>query len=161
MTADRELRAETLINAAPATVWAVLTDLKKVAEGSPELIIMIPVLPGGLRVGQTYVGINHRKAMVWPSRNVVAELEPERTLAWDTKTSGARWIFDLVPEGSGTRLIHRRPIPKKITSAARLMHNVLLGGLEASTDKLEAGMEQTVFRIKTASEAAEHEAANR
>jgi hypothetical protein len=74
VTADRELRAETFINASPDVVWGVLTDLKKIAEGSPELLTMIPLGSGGLRLGQTYIGINRRKAVIWPSRNVVSAM---------------------------------------------------------------------------------------
>ena len=32
-------------------------------------------------------------------------------VAWDTKSSGARWIWELTPEGTGTRVVHRRPVP--------------------------------------------------
>ena len=56
---------------------------------------MVPLKPGGLRVGQWYLGINRRKAVVWPTRSVVAVLEPGRRLAWDTRSSGARWIWEL------------------------------------------------------------------
>ena len=64
---------------------------------SPELVRMVPLKRGGLRVGQWYLGINRRKAVVWPTRSVVAVLEPGRLLAWDTKSSGARWIWELEP----------------------------------------------------------------
>jgi uncharacterized protein YndB with AHSA1/START domain len=151
----RELRAESYIKASPAAVWSVLTDLKVMAEGSPELITMIPLLPGGLRMGQTYVGLNRRGPIVWPTRNVVATYEPEKALAWDTKTSGARWIFELAPEGDGTRLVHRRPVPKRITAAAHFLHGVLLGGMAESTDKLESGMADTVWRIRIKAESGE------
>lgn len=158
MTADRELRAETVINASPEVVWGVLTDLKKMAEGSPELLTMIPLLPGGLRLGQTYLGINRRKAVVWPSRNVVSAFEPGKVLAWDTKTSGATWIYELSAEGDGTRLVHRRPVLKKLTLLSKGFAPVALGGSEEHADELEQGMAQTVFRIKTAAESAAHAA---
>lgn len=161
MTADRELRAETLINASPATVWAVLTDLTKVAEGSPELLTMIPLLPGGLRLGQTYIGVNRRKAVIWPSRNVMSSFEPEKTLGWDTKTSGATWIFDLLAEDGGTRLVHRRPVRKSLTLLGKAFASAALGGGESHADELEEGMAQTIFRIKTAAESAAHQAASR
>jgi hypothetical protein len=114
---------------------------------------MVPLKRGGLRVGQWYLGLNRRKAVVWPTRNVVAALEPGRTLAWDTTSSGARWIWELEPDGDGTRVVHRRPVPRRLTLLARTFAPVALGGNEGHADELEAGMEQTVARLKAAAEA--------
>jgi len=150
--AARELRAETTIAAAPAAVWAVLTDLKRMPDLSPELVRMVPLTPGGLKVGQQYLGLNRRKAVVWPTRNVVATLEPERVLAWDTKSSGARWIYELSAEGAGTRVVHRRPVPAKLTALSRAFAPALLGGSVEHADELEAGMAQTLARLKAAVE---------
>ncbi|MCW2782245.1 MAG: cyclase/dehydrase [Marmoricola sp.] len=148
MSADRELHAETTINASPDRVWKLLTNLDRMPEWSPELVKMLPLKPGGLRVGQWYVGINRRKGMVWPTRNVVAVLEPGKTLAWDTKTSGARWIFEVAPEGEGTRLAQRRPVPTRLTLISKAFAPVVLGGSDAHADELEAGMRTTLSRIK-------------
>ena len=146
--AARELRAETTIAAPPATVWAALTDLKNLPDWSPELLTMIPLKPGGLKLGQQYLGLNRRKAMIWPTRNVVAELEPEKALAWDTKTSGARWIYELSPDGAGTKVVHRRPVPKKLTMVSKLFAPVALGGSDGHADELEGHMATTLERIK-------------
>ncbi|RNM13764.1 SRPBCC family protein [Nocardioides pocheonensis] len=150
--AARELRAETTIAAPPATVWAALADLRRMPEWSPELLRMVPLRSGGLRLGQQYVGVNRRKAVVWPTRSVVAALEPERTLAWDTRSSGARWIYELSPEGVGTRVVHRRPVPKRITLVSRVFAPLFLGGSDGHADELEQGMAQTLARLKAALE---------
>ena len=152
-SAARELHAETTIDAAPARVWAALTDLDRMPQWSPELIRMVPLRPGGLRVGQHYVGLNRRKAVVWPTRSVVAVLEPERSLAWDTRSSGARWIYELAPEGDGTRVVHRRPVPRKLTLVSKAFAPLFLGGSDEHADELEAGMAQTLARLKAAVEA--------
>ena len=152
MTADRELRAETVVAAPPDRVWAVLTDLSRMPEWSPELLRMLALKPGGLRVGQWYLGINRRKAVVWPTRSVVAVLEPRRSLAWDTKSSGARWVWELSPEGEGTRVVHRRPVPRRLTLLSRAFAPVFLGGGDSHADELEAGMARTVSRLKAAVE---------
>jgi uncharacterized protein YndB with AHSA1/START domain len=147
--ADRELRAETFVAAPPDRVWATLTDLSRMPDWSPELVRMLPLKPGGLRVGQWYLGINRRRGVVWPTRSVVAEVEPERRLTWDTRSSGARWIWELLPEGDGTRVVHRRPVPTGLTLLTRAFAP-LLGGSHAHSDELEAGMVQTVERLKVA-----------
>ena len=150
--AARELRAETTIDAPPAQVWAALTDLTRMPDWSPELLRMVPLKPGGLKVGQQYLGVNRRKAVVWPTRSVVAQVEPERALAWDTRSSGARWIYELSPEGSGTRVVHRRPVPQKLTVLSRLFAPLALGGSDGHADELEAGMARTLARLKDAVE---------
>lgn len=150
--AERELRAETTIAASPAQVWAALTDFSRMPEWSPELVKMVPLKPGGLKLGQQYLGINRRKAVLWPTRSVVAQLEPEKALAWDTKTSGARWIYELTPSGAGTRVVHRRPVPAKLTVISKLFAPVMLGGTDGHAEELEAGMAQTLVRLKSAIE---------
>jgi uncharacterized protein YndB with AHSA1/START domain len=150
--AARELRAETLIAAPPEEVWAALTDLRRMPEWSPELVRMLPLRRGGLRLGQQYVGVNRRKAVVWPTRSVVTELRPGRTLAWDTRSSGARWIYELSPEGSGTRVVHRRPVPAGVTLLSKVFAPLFLGGSDEHADELERGMAQTLARLKAALE---------
>lgn len=151
-SADRELRAEATVDAPPELVWGILTDLSRMPEWSPELVRMVPLKPGGLRVGQWYLGINRRRAAVWPTRNVVSLLEPGRTIAWDTTSSGARWIWEVEAEGAGTRVVHRRPVPRRLTVVSRVFAPLALGGVEGHADELEAGMAQTVARLKAAAE---------
>lgn len=151
--ADRELRAEATVAAPPDKVWALLTDLSRMAQWSPELVRMVPLKPGGLRVGQWYLGVNRRKAVVWPTRSVLAVLEPGRSLAWDTRSSGARWIWEISPDPAGTRVVHRRPVPHGVTVLSKVFAPLALGGSEEHADELEAGMQQTVDRLKAAAEA--------
>ena len=150
--ADRELRAETTVAAPPDRVWELLTDLSRMPDWSPELLRMVPLKRGGLRVGQWYLGLNRRKAVVWPTRSVVAVLEPGRSLAWDTRSSGARWVWELKPDGDGTRVVHRRPVPRHLTLLSKAFAPVALGGSDSHADELEAGMAQTVARLKAAAE---------
>ena len=150
---DRELRAEAVVAAPPERVWKLLSDVSHMGEWSPELVRMVPLKRGGLREGQWYLGINRRKAVVWPTRSVVAVVEPRRTVAWDVKTNGTRWIWELRPEGEGTRVVHRRPVPKRLTRVSDLFARVLLGGNGQHADELEQGMAVTLARLKAAAEA--------
>lgn len=148
MTADRELRAEITVDATPAEVWAALTDLDRMRDWSPELVRMIPLKRGGLREGQWYLGINRRKWVFWPTRSVVTAFDPGRVLAWDTRTSGVRWVFELAPDGNGTKILQRRPVPKRLTVMSNVFATLLLGGSESHADELEAGMHETLSRLK-------------
>ena len=105
----RELRAEIEIAAPLERVWEVLTDFSRMPAWSPELVRMSPLRRGGLRLGQQYLGVNRRGPVVWPTRNVVRALAPGSLLAWDTVSSGARWVYELSDAGPGrTRLVQRR-----------------------------------------------------
>ena len=148
--ADRELRAEAYVDALPERVWALLTDFSRMPDWSPELVRMLPLKPGGLRLGQWYLGLNRRGAVVWPTRSVVTGLDPGRRLVWDTRSSGAQWIWELQPEGGGTRVVHRRPVPRRLTGLSHVFARVFLGGVAAHADELEAGMARTVDRLKSA-----------
>jgi hypothetical protein len=151
-TPDRELRAVTTIDATPEQVWAVLADLDRMPELSTELVKMVPLLRGGLRLGQQYLGINKRKWVYWPTRSKVVALEPLKTLAWHTATSGATWIYELAPEGDRTRVVHRRPVPHGLALPSKLFAPVGLGGTAAHADELEVHLGETLARLKAAVE---------
>ena len=153
MSADRELRASTVVEATPAEVWAVLGDVRRMPSLSTELVRMVPLKPGGLRPGQWYLGINRRGYAVWPTRNVVAEVVAERRLVWDTASSGARWVWELEPTAGGTLVTHRRPVPRRLTTLARVYARVFLGGIAHHVDELEGDMAHSVTRLKAVVEA--------
>lgn len=153
--AARELRAESEIDAPAEHVWALLTDFAQLASWSPETVRMLPLKRGGLRVGQWYLGLNRRKAVVWPTRSVVADVVPGRRLVWDTPSSGARWIWELEPatgDPARTRVVHRRPVPASLSLGSRIVAPLLLGGTESHADELERGMATTVAGLKAAAE---------
>ncbi|WP_435742464.1 SRPBCC family protein [Nocardioides sp. SYSU DS0663] len=153
--ADRELRVESLVDAPPARVWALLADVGQLPRWSPELVRMVPLKRGGLRVGQWYLGVNRRGPVVWPTRSVVDTVVPGRTLAWLTTSSGARWIWELAPDGPDgqrTRVVHRRPVPHRLTVLSRAFAPLALGGSASHADELEAGMALTVERLAAAAE---------
>lgn len=152
-TADRELRAEANVGAPPERVWELLTDFSQMAQWSPELVRMLPLKRGGLRVGQWYLGINRRKAVIWPTRSVVAAVETGRRLVWDTRSSGAQWIWELEPVAGGTRVVHRRPVPTGVTLLSRIFAPAALGGSVEHADELEQGMARTVAGLKAVAEA--------
>lgn len=154
----RTLRAEIDIAAAPDEVWATLTNLARMPDWSPELLRMVPLKPGGLRVGQWYLGVNKRGPVVWPTRNVVTDLRPKSLLAWNTPTSGARWIWSLEPmtpsadpAAGMTRVTVERPM-HSIPPLARLTTKTLLGGVEGHADELDDGIRITLRRFKAAVE---------
>lgn len=151
--ADRELRAEIDIPADPMTVWRLVSDFDAMRRFGPETVTVVS-FGSGLREGRQLLGINRRKLFVWPTHNVVREVIPGRRLVWDTTSSGARWIFDLEPvpvDGSaGTRLIHTRPVPRRLTRLSGIVAPLFLGGNAGHADELEQGMATTLRGVRAA-----------
>ncbi len=145
---DRELRAEVHIDAPPERVWRALVDFSRMPARSPELVRMVRLGRGELAPGAQYVGINRRGPVVWPTRNRIVALEPGRLLAWDTLSSGARWVFELTPEVAGTSLVQRRPVTTGLTVLSRVFAPLALGGSASHADELEAGMRSSLEALK-------------
>ncbi|MCL2543727.1 MAG: SRPBCC family protein [Nocardioidaceae bacterium] len=148
----RELRAEILIDAPVERVWQVVTDTKALSAASPELIAMTPLKHGGFRAGQQYIGWNRRKLVPWTTRNVVVDFQPHRRLEWRTTTSGAHWVFELSPEGDGTHLVQRRPIPGRPTAVGKVFAAALLGGGKSHADELQDALSTTLAKLKELAE---------
>ncbi|YAL83626.1 SRPBCC family protein [Dermacoccaceae bacterium W4C1] len=153
MSANQELRTEAYIEAAPSLVWDLLTDFDRLAEWSPETLKMVALKGGGLHPGQWYLGINRRGKAVWPTRSVLVEATAPQRLVWDTRSSGARWVWELTPEGSGTRVRHSRPMSATPPVTAKIFARLFLGGLDHHGHELEADMATTLAGLKAAAEA--------
>jgi uncharacterized protein YndB with AHSA1/START domain len=153
--ADRELSAEVWVDAPARRVWEVLTDVDRMPAWSPELVRTVPLGRRGLRPGSQFLGVNRRGPVVWPTRNRVVAVEPERLLVWDTLSSGARWVYELHPDGERTRVAQRRPVTGHLTLGSRVFATALLGGAASHADELEDGMRETLQALKKDVESSE------
>lgn len=140
--------AAVLVRASPEAVWRVVSDLARMPEFSPELAKAFVF--GGPGVGTTVVGLNRRKAVVWPTRSQVVRWEPGRAVAWRTRESGATWIYELEPTAAGTALTGRRVL-SAFTFGTSLLGPVI-GGAQGHDAELAQGIATTLERIRTAVE---------
>ncbi|WP_410766528.1 SRPBCC family protein [Haloferax sp. DFSO60] len=111
----REIRTERIINAPPADVWDVLTDISSYPDWNPHLVNA--TVNSDLRVGSNLEVLVRREGARDQSMNVtVTELEPGRKLAWvGTLLSpllfSGRHTFELEPfSNNRTRFINREEI---------------------------------------------------
>ncbi|MCX6395534.1 MAG: SRPBCC family protein [Propionibacteriales bacterium] len=149
MTAPLNVGATVEMNATPEAVWAVLSDLGRMPEFSPEL--RRAYVLGRPGPGATIVGINRRKAVAWPTTSKVVRWEPNQAVAWRTRESGATWVYELTPTANGTAVTGRRVLPA-YTLGSRLMVP-FLGGATGHDEELNAGIAATLTRIKAVVEA--------
>ena len=78
---------------------------------------------------------------------MVIDVEPGRRLAWDTTSSGARWIWELIPTGLGRTSCTPAPYLAGYVADA-VVRRALLGGAATHTDDLEQDMAGSVRRLK-------------
>jgi uncharacterized protein YndB with AHSA1/START domain len=148
----RPISASVHVDAPPEVVWAVVSDVTRMPEWSPELRWLATLGRRPVRVGSLLLGVNRRGLAVWPTTSRVVRLEPGRAVAWRTRESGATWTYELEPEGAGTRLTGSRGLPE-FTLATRLMAP-LIGGAAGHDDELASGMATTLDRIRATVEQA-------
>lgn len=91
------------INAAPETVWAVLSDVERWPEWTPSMVSVKALNPGPLAPGhQVRVHPKGTPESTW----TVSEVTPNRSFTWGTKVGGARTTggHEIEPTPDGSRV---------------------------------------------------------
>ncbi len=145
MNNPRPIEATVEIDATPAAVWDVVSDVRRMPEFSPELR-KVWVLGRGTGTGVRFLGLNRRGPVAWPTMSTVVRWEPQRAIAWRTRESGATWLYEVEPVGAGTRLTGRRILPT-FTRGTTLLGPVI-GGAAGHDAELAAGIRTTMERMK-------------
>jgi uncharacterized protein YndB with AHSA1/START domain len=144
------LEASIEIAAPPERVWAVVSDLERMPEFSPNTVRMIPF--GAPRTGTWTVNLNHDGHYYYPTTSRIVRFEPNRAFVFRINENGTVWSYTLEPTESGTRLIERRDVPHGVRKPVRLMIDRFLGGEQRFEGNLVNGMRETLSKIKTAAE---------
>lgn len=143
---DSTLTATIEIDASPTQVWRVVSDVARTGEWSPECSKAVPI--GEVGRGSWIVGLNHRKWVYWVTTARIVTLDAVREIGWRVPINSSVWTYHLEPSGTGTRLTETRETPNGVGGFARGFTRVLLGGQRVHDDELEAGMHQSLERIK-------------
>ncbi len=151
MSQPLPISASVDVAAPPARVWAVVSDVARMPEWSPELRRLYPVGGREPRVGMRMIGVNRRGYVLWPTTSTVVRLEPERAVAWRTRQSGATWTYELEPTSTGTRLTGRRELSRYSLGTA--LFAPVIGGAAGHDRELADGIRSTLDRIRTTIEA--------
>ena len=139
------------VDAPPEVVYAVVTDVTRMGEWSPETV-RCEWLDGatGPAVGATFKGSNKRGLARWSTKPSVVTAEPAREFAF-VVDGLTKWTYRFDPDGGGTRLVESfemlEDLPLKFRIADRAM------GIKDRTADLERAMGETLARIKQAVEA--------
>jgi hypothetical protein len=145
MSDPRPIEATIEIDATPAAVWDVVSDVRRMPEFSPELR-KVWVLGRAAGTGARFVGVNRRGLVAWPTMSTVVRWEPQQAIAWRTRESGATWLYEVEPVGAGTRLTGRRILPRFTRGTALL--GPVIGGAVSHDAELADGIRTTMERMK-------------
>jgi uncharacterized protein YndB with AHSA1/START domain len=145
------LTASIKVDASPAQVWSVVSDVRRTGEWSPECFRVIPL--GRLRVGAFLVGVNRRERVRWVTLSRVISYSPDREIGWVVLTNRSEWRYRLQPSGTGTTITQTRRTPRGEGRFALVFTQALLGGQANHDAELEQGMHEGLRRIKAIVEA--------
>lgn len=152
-TYEKLLEESIEIDAPPAQVWALVTDIPRMAAWSPQ-VVKTSVKGGEVKEGATFRNLNRDRILFWPTNGKVVRFEPHSDFAFRIKENKTIWSFQLEPTASGgTRVTQRREAPDGISGLSLNLTKVAFGGQERFTGVLRDGMRQTLERIRSEAEA--------
>ena len=141
------------IDAPPARVWSLVTDLSRMSDRSPQVVRTV-VQGGPVRLGTRTFNVNRRGLLFWPTRAKVVRFEPHSDFAFRIKDNFVIWSFALEPTANGgTRVTHRRETPDGISGVSQFLTRIALGGQQSFGVELHDGMRRTLAALKADAEA--------
>jgi uncharacterized protein YndB with AHSA1/START domain len=144
------LQAQIDINAPVAKVWALVSDLSRMPQWSPQCRLMKSF--GPLRQGTRTFNLNRRNLMVWPTTCTVTEVIPEKKVAFRVNANNTIWSYELEPTDVGTRVVETRHAENGVKAISNMAVNALMGGVPRFERELVEGMNESLVRIKAAAE---------
>lgn len=148
--AEALLQAKIDIDATPAKVWALVSDLSLMPKWSPQCRLMKAF--GPLQAGTKTINLNRRKFLFWPTTSQVTEFIPEQKLAFRVNENNTVWTYELEPTASGTRLVESRRAENGVKAVSNMLVNAVMGGVPSFEAELIDGMNASLARIKAAAE---------
>ena len=148
--------ARVAIRADPDRVWAMVADITRIGEWSPETTAA-EWLDGfsGPVVGARFKGHNRRGKTTWSTTCEVIEAEPGRVFAFAVgrpAKPATLWRYRITPVEDGVELRESFELVKRLGLFSRVVTRVTIGVRDRRTD-LEKGARSTLCAIKLAAEA--------
>lgn len=146
-------KASRYIEASPATLYALVSDVTRTPEYSPEVVKCTWIKGAtGPAVGARFKAINHagrRMFPDWPNKPVVTVAEPGRTFAFErTEVGGGtvEWRYSFEPQGTGTLVTESYTVVKDLNLLGWFIIDTL-AGLKDRKGDLQRGMTTSLERI--------------
>lgn len=143
------------IEAPPAQVWALVSDVCRMPEWSPQ-VVSTRLRTGFARceLGTQFTNLNRHGELEWTTHGEIVRFDEGTELAFRVKENWAIWSFHVEAAGQdGTWLTQRRETPEGLSDLSLELTEGFMGGQQSFTAALRDGMRQTLERIKAAAEA--------
>lgn len=142
------------IAAPPAAVWALVSDLRRMSEWSPQ-VDSTRLRKGAdeVALGVEFTNLNRHGELTWKTTGTVVRFDPPREFAFRVDENWAVWSFHLeaTPDGN-TRLTQRRELPEGLSELSIELTDGFMGGQAAFTAALRDGMQETLEAIRRSAE---------
>ena len=139
------------IAATPSAVWALVTELARMGEWSPEATGGKWVGGAtGPALGAKFKGTNSNGKKRWSTDATVTKFDIDRTFAFDVKGGGlkvAAWTYTIEPTDGGCRVTESWDDPR---GAAMKFIGKAVSGVADRASHNRAGMETTLNNLATA-----------
>ncbi|MBL1077246.1 SRPBCC family protein [Nocardia sp. 2] len=135
-------------------VWALVEDVRRMPNWSPQ-VLSTRFRKGyhEIAVGTQFTNLNSESGREWTTHGEIVRHTAQRELAFRIEENWVVWTFQLErTEPGGTLLTQRRDTPDGISPLSKNLTETYLGGYEAFTATLRAGMRQTLEGIKAEAE---------
>lgn len=152
-------QVEVTMKARPDEVYALVADVVRMPEFSPE-IVECRWLDGATEavVGARFVARNKvARGPSWTNEPVLTVVEPGRRIAWarTEKFAGTvEWTYRFEPDGEGSRVTESYRVTAPITRFGWFIIGTLFGDKDRRS-VLRRGMEQTLDQLRRAVESAD------
>ena len=141
------------IEASPEVLYAMVTDVTRMGEWSPETV-GAEWVDGATAplVGARFRGHNKRRAG-WKTTCTVTAAEPGRQFAFEVGKGETAWRYSFAPSGTGTDVTESFEIVREANVVIRKLNKLGTGvSWEDRPAQMEDGMRQTLERLKAVAE---------
>ncbi len=138
------------IDAPPDHVYAMISDVTRMGEWSPETRTCVWIDGAtGPAVGARFKGSNKRGIVRWSTKPTVTVAEPGKEFTFEVGSPGkedTRWSYTMTPSGGGTELT------ESFEALRYILFFKVVSPPKRRKVQLQQGVEQTLERIKQAAE---------
>lgn len=142
------------IAASAEVVWSLVSDVCRMPQWSPQ--VSSTRLRSGfetVEIGTEFTNRNEEGELTWTTHGEIVRWEPGKEIAFKIQENWVVWSFLVQAKAEGrTELTQRRDAPEGISDLSRELTEGFMGGKEAFTDIMRAGMRTTLEAIKVEAE---------
>ncbi len=154
MTTTVQFADSITVSVAPDQLYAMVSDVTRTGEWSPQCTACRWDEGDGPRVGATFTGSNEDSGRTWETTNEVVAADPGREFAWEVNGGWVRWGYTFEPVDGGTLLTeHWEFMPAGLAGFREAFGEDGEAQIAKRSEAALQGIPQTLAAIKEIAEA--------